>query len=229
MAKFGIVTINYKRPQVFELWVESIKRLRTLVGFFPVVCVSEYEDETICRKNDIHFIHRQNRPVTKKWNKGFDWLRTQDVDYVIIVGSDDIISNELMNNLITAMDKDYDLIGIHEIFFFGTYGLYRNKLYRLNKNKMLGVCKTIHRRILDRIDWKPFPLERNYGMDGMVSRLINPIVKSSCTVEGLCCDIKTKESLNRITFWARKIGHAEDNSVLFRHLSENEIKLLKQL
>jgi len=229
MNKFGIVTINHGREKVFELWVSSIKRLRDNFGYFPVVCVSELEDQNICLRNDIHFIRRQNKPVTRKWNVGLQWMQEQQVDYAIIVGSDDIISNELMGNLIKAMDEGYDLIGINEIYFFGTHGIYKNKLFKLRREKMIGVCKTIHRRVLDKVNWKPFYLDRNYGMDGMVSKAIAPFVKSDKIVEGMCFDIKSPESLNRITYWARKIGRASDNSLLYRNLSEKEIFLLAQI
>lgn len=228
--KFGICTINYKRPQVFELWVASIKRLRAFAGFFPVVCVSELEDQDICLRNDIHFIHRQNKPVTRKWNRGFQWLRMQEVDYAMICGSDDLISNELLADLIRGMEQDYDLIGIKDIFFYGTSGQYKNKLFYKQCKSMLGVCKTIHRRVLDKLEWNPYTQDRNFGMDGMVSRAIAPYVTSTYYAQGSCTDIKTKDgNLNRINMWADKIKQPCDRLMLWNYLSEEEKKILNAI
>jgi len=229
MNNFGIVTINYKRPQIFELWVASIRRLRTLVGFFPVVCVSELEDQNMCLRNDIHFIRRQNKPVSRKWNVGLQWLETQGVDYAMIVGSDDIISDDLLISLIRGMDKGSDLIGIKDIYFFGTVGVFKNHLYYIKREHFLGVCKTIHRRVLDEVGWQPFTQDRNFGIDGMASRAIAPYVKSSFTADGACVDVKGAESMNRINFWAQKIKKPCDRTIFFNFLSDDEKKILNNI
>ena len=104
---FGIVTVNCGRPLVLRLWLASIDRLREHVGFcFPAVVVSDAIDETICKVHNVAHITKPNRPVSDKWNAGFMHMRDLEVDYVIILGSDDIMSNDYLDRAIEESDKD---------------------------------------------------------------------------------------------------------------------------
>ncbi len=226
---FGIAVINNGRPKVFELWCASIDRLRSQFGYFPVACVSGAEDEAICDDNIIIHITRPNKPVSSKWNFAFDALRDIKVDYVVICGSDDIISNDLMSNIIANINKGYDLIGINQIYFYGTYGSYKGKLYNLRRPSMLGVCKTISKRVLDEIDWKVCPQPKNFALDGLIHKTIRPYVHSMAFAEGAVCDIKSLESMNKISFWANKIKETVPSNLFTDYLSEQELKILKTL
>jgi len=215
---------------VLDLFLASIERLRTLAGDFPVVCVSDEEDKSTCAKNAVVHITQANKPVSLKWNTGFKYLRDLgNVDYVMIVGSDDLISSALMLNLIDAMNKDYDLIGIRSIYFYGAYGQNRGKLIHISRAGILGVCRTIHRRVLDNINWTPFPKAVNYAMDGLCMRTISPWVKSQACVEGDCFDIKNHNSMNRIEFWMQKVKERTAPEIMYDQLSDKELKILKML
>ena len=228
--KFGIVTINYNRRLVLELFLASIDRLRALVGFFPVVCVSEEEDLHACQSHNVVHLTRMNKPVTEKWQKGFRYFQNEvKPDYVIIVGSDDIISNYLMLKLIEAMDKGYDLIGIREIYFYGGHGQHRGKLIHISRPQMLGVCKTISKRVLDQIDWKPFPKRLNSSMDGLCARTIQPYVKSQSIVQGMVTDVKSSVNLNRIDGWLKRANDKCSPELFYNYLSEKELEILKML
>ena len=230
MAKFGIVVINHERRMVLELFLASIERLRALAGDFPVVCVSGEEDKRMCERANVIHLSRANKPVTEKWNKGFRYLHNEcNVEYGMIVGSDDIISSALMQNLIDAMEKDYDLIGIRQIYFYGASGQHRGKLIHISRPHMLGVCRTIHARVLDKIDWKPFPKRLNSSMDGLCMRTIKPFVRSQICVEGMCTDVKTNHNLNRMEFWVNKVKERTPPKLFYDYLSEKELSLLKKL
>lgn len=230
MEKFGIVTINYNRKQVLNLFLASIDRLRALVGFFPVVCVSGEEDSNACQSHNVVHLTRMNKPVTEKWQKGFRYFQNEvKPDYCVICGSDDIISNDLMLKLTEAMDKDYDLIGIREIYFYGAYGQYKGKLIHLVRPHMLGVCRTIHRRVLDQIDWKPFPKRLNSSMDGLCMRTIKPYVKSQYIVQGMVTDVKTAVNLNHIDFWLKRVKTLTAPGLFYDYLSERELEILNTL
>lgn len=226
---YGIAVINNGRPKVFKLWCASIDRLRSQFGNFDVVCISGIEDARICVEHDITHITQPNKPVSFKWNVAFEYLRLTKVEYSIICGSDDIISNELMSNIIANIKKGYDLIGINQIYFYGTYGVYKDKLYYLRRPSMLGVCKTISKRVLDEIDWKVCPQPRNYAIDGLIHKTIRPYVHSMAFAEGAVCDVKTRDNMNHITFWASKIKETVPSNLFTDYLSEQELKILKTL
>jgi glycosyltransferase involved in cell wall biosynthesis len=74
MPNIGIVTINYNRPRILDLWLASIDRLRKAVGWFPAVVVSERADADACGDHGVHHIYQENEPVSFKWNTGVQWL-----------------------------------------------------------------------------------------------------------------------------------------------------------
>jgi hypothetical protein len=94
---------------------------------------------------------------------------------------------------------------------------------------MLGVCKTISKRVLDEIDWKVCPQAKNFALDGMIHKTIRPYVHSMAFAEGAVTDVKTPDNMNHITFWAPKIKTTTPTNVFTDYLSEQELKILKTL
>lgn len=226
-VKLGICTINHGRKKILHLYLASIKRLRQEIeDELVVVVVSDEEDKDLCERYGVHHIIRPNKPTSVKWDVGCAWLRTQEVDYVCIMGSDDIASTELMKNILREMRNGYSVIGIKEIFFYGTYGRYKGLLLRFICKRICGVAKTISKEVLDKIDWKVSYIERNHGMDALISKRIRQHIKSEKIVEGMCFDIKTEHNMNRISLWSQKVKTPSDPELLYSILSEEEKKIL---
>jgi len=228
--KFGVLTINNGRQRILKLFGESILRSKRGVNIkFPVICVSGIEDKPICSHYDIEHITYPNSPATYKWNIGMERMRQLDLDYVIILGSDDIVSTDAFINIITAMEAGHDLIGFTTIYVYDVDGRTRGQLRRLDGRSMFGVGKTIHRSILDKVNWQPweYSAPRNWGMDAIVSRNTNPHVTNRAIVEGMIVDCKTKENLNKFSmFISNKKGYVVDNKLFFDFLSEEEKQIL---
>jgi hypothetical protein len=229
MKTYGIITVSHNRPKVLELWCASIKRLRyDLDCYIPAVCISDKADKIICDKYNIVHFTQENQPVSEKFNRAFRYAWTMDWDYVIILGSDDIMSTQLLRNLATEMEKGTSLIGINGIYFYCGDGRYRGRMVRLESGSMLGVAKTISKGILDNCGWRPFPEHKNWGIDAVGSKTIAPHVTTKSIVYGDCFDVKTQVNLNKWTcFGLRK--PLIDPNVFYNILSEEEKQLLLML
>ena len=227
--KIGIVTINYNRPRILDLWLASIDRLRKDVGWFPAVVVSERGDADACADHGVHHIYQENEPVSFKWNTGVQWLMDQGVDYVMIVGSDDIVSNELMKNIWAAAEQGYDVIGVDKLCFYGNIRGRSGLLIPLHQRHMLGVCKTISRSVLEPINGVVCPTGRGSGMDALVSKTIAPYVKSTKIVDGLVVDVKSRRNINKLSYWAAKVKHRLPLEHFYIILSKEERILLDRV
>lgn len=227
--KIGIVTINYNRPRVLDLWLASMDRLRKECGPMPVVVVSERADADACADHGVHHIYQQNEPVSFKWNTGVQWLMEQGVDYVMIVGSDDIISNDLMRNIQEAANKGYDVIGVDKLCFYGNIRGRSGLLIPLHQHRMLGVCKTISRNVLEPIGGVICPTGRGSGMDALVAKTIAPYVRSTKIVDGLVVDVKSRRNINKLSYWAAKIKDRLPLSTFYDILSKEEKILLDRV
>jgi hypothetical protein len=227
---WGLLTISYKREKVLKLFLASIKRLRIDIGYFPVVIVGDEEHKTMCEEYNVYHVTQTNHPATAKFNTGVAYLMSLQCRYVMITGSDDIASTPLMKNLISAMDNDYDLIGISSTYFFAADGPHKGSLRHLKtKDQILGIFRVVHRRLIEKVGGVLWNKEASWGMDGIALRNIQPHVRTWKIVEGDCFDVKTKENLNKITFWLSKLKTAEDPNIFYNILSEEEKQILSEI
>jgi hypothetical protein len=226
---WGICTINHLRPRVFELWCAQIKRLRyDFDCYIPAVCVADMDEKETCdRYNIVHFFSA-NYPVSIKWNIGFKYFWSLGCDYVMILGSDNIISTQLMRNVVEQMEKGISLIGIDCIYFYAGDGKDRGKLIKMQTKQILGVAKTISKDVLDAVAWKPFPQEKNWGIDAICSKTIAPYVTTKSIIEGLCVDVKTRDNLNKFSCFGNRYEIINPD-VFYNILSEEEKTLLAKL
>lgn len=228
---FGIITCNYNRPNILDLWGASMDRLRKDIGInFPAICMSEKEDAAICYKhNIIHVIH-ENKPVSRKFNKAMLMMKDLNVDYVIILGSDDIMASDTLKEIFEMMKVGYDLIGVNSIYFFATNTMFKGELRLLHGTKMLGVGKTISSSVLDKIGWKPWGVDKNWGLDAMVNQTVMQHVKSQKLLSFTkIVDVKSNINLNKATFWMNKLKDKRDPNEFYSFLSEGEKRILEKI
>lgn len=228
MTSFGIVTINSGRPKVLKLWCSQIDRLRyDMSMLFPAVCVSGDEDKRICEEYAVDHITWGNKPVTQKWVQGFKYMRELNVSYVLILGSDDIMSSDLLHTEIKQMERGIDLIGVDKIYFYAGDGPHRGQMTSIMGRKILAPAKVISAKVLDKIDWLICPTDKNWGMDAIMDKTIRPFVGISAVVQGMVVDVKTKINLNSFRVF---MGRQKENPQEFYNiLSYNELELLKRL
>lgn len=231
MIKLGITCPNHQRPQILSLWCSSITRLRRETGFnIPAVVVSGVEDEIICKSHDIDHVTQENNPVTAKFNTGVSYLKGK-VDYVLVSGSDDIISTDTFLKIYEKAKEGYDLIGIDRVYFFATDGPYKGQLGLFQGTRILGVAKTISAGVLNVVSWRPWNINKNWGMDAIAQNNIKKHVSTIHVVpEAMVVDVKSSKNLNSSNFWlGQKIKTREDTEKFYGILGDEEKQILKQI
>jgi hypothetical protein len=226
---FGIITISYERKTVLKLFLASIKRLRTEINLnFPVVCVGDAEHSGLCEAYDVHHIAQANHPATRKWNTGVDYMMNLGVTYCVILGSDDIVATNLATNLIAKMETGVDLVFIYSIYFYGGDGKYRGSLRKITSTQPLGVCRCIHRRVIEKVGklWKK---DTSWAMDGECMRNMRAYIKTHAHTDGVVVDVKTVDSLNKITMWMSRGATAENPNIFYNILGEEEKQILNEI
>jgi len=228
----GIATINFGRPQVLSLWCAQIKRLREDTQcYIPAVVVSGEEDKAICDRYHVVHITQENKPVTAKFNRAFQFMRGQGIDYVQILGSDDIISTVFLRNTFALMETGVDLMGVWSFYFYCGHGRDRGKLVRFdrpNTRTFLGIGRTVSSRVLDQCDWTLWDVEKNWAMDAIASKTLAKYTETRATVEGMIVDVKTDKNLNSFRIWSKRLQEV-DPQEFYRILSKEELEILNSL
>jgi hypothetical protein len=229
MTNFGIVTISHGRIGVLKLFLSSIKRLRKdLDMFIPVVVVGDVEHRELCEAYHVHFIPQENNPASRKWNTGVNYLMNIGVDYAVILGSDDIVSTDLVKNLMYAMSLNTDLIYLDTIYFYCGDGVFKGQMRKLTTKQILGVGRTIHRRVIEKTGTL-WTRDRSWGMDGDCWQNISPHIQTRTVVSGVVVDLKTQENLNKFSYWQSKLHEECDPKIFYDILGDEEKLILDTL
>jgi hypothetical protein len=230
MKTFNIICPNHRRPEILRLWCAGIKRLREELNYdFGAVVVSGAEDEELCHSYNVWHETMPNRPITAKFNRACLIGKKERPDYTIITGSDNLISTSTLKCIITEMEKGYDLIGVDSIYFYDSDGGTRGTLTHLHGKRIMGVGKCISSKVMDKVDWMPWSIPRNWGMDWVASQTIMPHVETAKVLEGQkVFDIKSQENINKFRTFPSRLEKC-DPQILFDCIGEEEAKLIKGL
>ncbi len=117
------------------------------------------------------FVSHPNEPLGTKWQAGVLKARELDADAVLIMGTDDWISDNWCGRMIREIEGGADLAGPGNLFLLHI-GLSLRKLVRLHPHEFsagkiqpFGVGRMYSRRFLDSIRWQLYP-DWNVGLDG---------------------------------------------------------------
>ena len=103
--------------------------------------ISEEEMIPLCKKYGIDYLMYDNLPVGKKKNAGLDVVIKKDFDYLIELGSDDILCNKLLDYYEPLMKSGEDFFATKNIAFIdGVDGQARIWQYDPNLVQGLGRC-----------------------------------------------------------------------------------------
>jgi len=156
-------------------------------------------------------------------------MKQLQLDYIMVLGSDDILSTSLLKSLISEMNKGISLIGIKELYFYGTEKQFKGKLLYIRLTTLAGVCRTIHKSILDKVDWMPWNADKGWGMDGLMMKRIRPHITTQSVVEGMVVDVKSSCNLNHFSYWQSKVKEPTPATVFYETLSDEELEILRTI
>lgn len=212
--KIGILTAIWGRPRLTELvlgYYESMPiNMRVLVDS-PDNCA--LIASSLPKWN---MTSAPNEPLSDKWLHGLQWMREwQDrweyMDAVIIVGSDDLITPSYIDACRYLIAEGADYVYLPGCYFYDA----PTKRMIWGQAERLGLGRCISRRLLDRMDWQPWPEGLTHGLDGAMWERVQAIGDvrhvrlDSAMKEGyIGMDIKTGENI-----WS--FDHIRENIICY--------------
>ena len=102
MIKILTFTPAWQRPEVFEICLAGLKRLKNYkpkkFNIQPFFVVSESRAARQVERHGFDYILWQNKPLGEKKNAGLKYaMENYDFDYFLELGSDDIINNDYLD------------------------------------------------------------------------------------------------------------------------------------
>lgn len=111
------------RPEVSRLWCIGIDRfIKAAPKNYEVkiIAVVSCEDSAeVCKEFNIEYCCTENKPLGRKFNTGLKEINENyDYDYLILLGDDDLISNEAWSYYKSAIDNKEHFTGFGDIIFY---------------------------------------------------------------------------------------------------------------
>lgn len=177
--KLGILTAVWKRYEVLETFKEGIERLKKHSNIeIEVVAVGSEGKQSANACKEFHYVEYENNPLSDKWNAGMLKMKELNVDYVLCMGSDDLMCNNSLDKYVEAMEFGYDFIGLLDCFIYDSktndlrfWVGYNGK--RVGETAGIGRC--LSKRLLDIFEWKPWADAHDRGLDGTMFNKLKDI------------------------------------------------------
>jgi len=233
--KIGILTAMWRRPEIFRIFAEGVNRLREEFDIVPVAVGSEKEKSMkLCREYEFLYLERPNKPLSKKFNEGLEVFRTYPVDYVVVLGSDDLISNSFLRAYMPHMERGEDLIGVLDIYFYeigkgrlsywSGYGDKKENKHR--QGEPLGMGRAINIDLIKRMKYRLWPENIDRSLDWhMWQRLrrIKPVTMRMKDEDIFGVDVKSRVNITNSILYNTS---DEDSNIMKKYLSEREIQMI---
>jgi hypothetical protein len=151
-TKILIYLAVWKRPAITELCFRGIDRLKTHPDFEinTLAVISEESAIELCEEYGVNWVMYKNEP-----------LGEIDFDYLMEIGSDDLITNDLLEDYKKYIGK-HDFFGIRDAAYVNSE---TGECRRLTSKATYGAGRMISRKALELIDWKLWVDRLNCGMD----------------------------------------------------------------
>lgn len=215
-----IYTAVWQRPEITEICFMSIARLRETgkhsIQAFAVI--SETEMIALCDRYNIDWVMTENSPLGQKKNFGLRIaMQRHEFDYMIEIGSDDLLKDDFLN----LYPWDRDVMMLSEIYFLNsqTGGC---RLFS-SRGPKIGAGRAISRKALEACApiWH---MNQGRGLDGYSTMHLcwrGYLPKNYTANKPVAIDIKSA-----VNIWSyaavQKIGQPVTLNEVLQGLSERE-------
>lgn len=160
--RLGILTTIWKRHALTALvlnhvaaWdLPGVDCVRLAVG-------SEGDtSRTIAENAGWEYIEHDNLPLSDKWNAGMQRLAGR-VDAVLIIGSDDIMTQRAVELCLAEIEAGSDVVGLEDLFYYDTA---TGEAYYGERHHP-GAGMVSRAEVLERVNWKPWDSGLNRNLD----------------------------------------------------------------
>jgi hypothetical protein len=175
-AQIGILTCRWKREEVFKLFSKGLRRLCDTFDLTALVVGSE-GTKTHCE--GFYYLDFPNDPLGRKWNAGMKAFSKLNPDYVMIIGSDDFVTDNTMQYILDRCNEGFDVIGMRDCYFYDStterLGYWKGFTATHRIGESMGMCRTLSKRVLDLLRWEPWYSKANAGLDWTMTQRLKGI------------------------------------------------------
>lgn len=186
----------WKRPEITEICFMGIQRL-IKSGVFEMEAFAVISEETmipLCEKYGVEYCLYKNNPVGEKKNYGLNQALKKDWDYILELGSDDLIKTELLKIYEPLLGHKHVLSMDHFVYLNSENGDCR----RYKTKSSFGIGRMISRAAVEHFKGNLWNSKFNQGLDNSSNFLLarhGYLEKRILSDKPLGIDLKSKDNI----------------------------------
>lgn len=135
------------RMNITELCLSNIVKLKKDYSIDVLCVVSEQWAKLMAFKYGFNYVEVSNDDLGHKMNVGVDRALKMDFDYLMNLGSDDIITKELLDEYEEHIENNLPMFGVTKVCFFDSK---TKELKEVNYGHLIGAGRMIRRDVVEK-------------------------------------------------------------------------------
>lgn len=136
------------RLPILKVCLAGIERLKKNkeIEFSSLAVCSTKQEASILRKHGCHVVITENTPLGRKKNTGLREALKLEWDYLMELGSDDLIHESLLDAYVSLMHAGVDFFGVKNVMFYDTES---KQVAQWENGFPIGAGRMIRRGVLE--------------------------------------------------------------------------------
>lgn len=149
----AIVIASHRRQEITEKLVRELFSQADIYVILVVSDLNEYNHFKQINQPNFRIIKFANNPLGAKWQRGVDEARKLNATSVIILGSDDKLNNQFVEQANKYISQGFHFIGLKRYYI-----IHKGFKYLIDYKPVmpLGGGRVYSAKLLDNIGWKLF-------------------------------------------------------------------------
>ncbi len=225
-----IGTMMWKRPNTFRFWAKHLQSLKS--NFEIVLLAVGSEGETsrkLAQDCGVHYVEYPNN-LGAKANARCRACQLLNPDYIMFLGSDNIVCNELLEYY--WLNRHNDIIEVKDIYYFDTRSntsVYCEGYTNHRKGEPLAPARMISRKVAELLHWSLWNDRKRAGIDSSATVKLNRFKRHQITIKDrfLVLDIKSNQNISKFDV-SRDNWHIIDEEFIRERTNFNVLRRLQE-
>lgn len=147
-----IYLATWQRIEITKICYKNLHRFiaaNPCVSFQVMVVCSESEHIDLAKQNGFNCCLTENLPLGTKLNYGLQQAMDMQWDYVMQIGSDDVLNPQLMQHYLPYMQHGHHIIGVTSCIYLDMASKQAKEFVYTDPGKVIGAGRLISRQAIE--------------------------------------------------------------------------------
>jgi hypothetical protein len=227
--RIALITTLWRRHDLTKIVLNYYRQFPNL----ELICVGSEGEKSKQLAEGWHYIEHKNFPVSEKHNQALKNAKDLNVDGVVLIGSDDLMSKELFTFYQTLDKNCPNVIGFEDshIYYTETKELFHYT--GLVFKQTVGTGRFFSKYVLDRCGWELWDNNLNRGLDTNCTNKLKKMsifetVYKLSDINGFFVDIKHTENITKFGGFGDRLNQI-DFKIMAKKLGKKVVEEIAEL